>query len=145
MDLKLRHWVDIEPAVDRGYVRMRFLVAGPFLPDGREGAIQFLINTGWLTDRLLDEVENRPGRDLWVYKPNQIDLGYHSPIPMYKEHEPLLQTCDVLAGQPCYYDGSGLNGEKPWKILREEGDQALWEFLDNYWHYVFRSDQGDFW
>lgn len=36
-----------------------------------------------------------------------IDIGYHSPVPIYEDHEP-LNPCPVYGDVLCFYDGSSL-------------------------------------
>ena len=98
-------------------------VALTFYAKGEKGAIQFAVLTGW-------EVEpgrrcDRPTSDY----PLPSDLGYHSPVQFYPEQEPMTDDCPVLGGK-CYYDGSTLNAEEPFRVLCNEGHEALWTYLD---------------
>ena len=68
------------------------------------------------------------------------DLGYHSPVPMYEGHKPMDGDCDLTDG-PCYYDGTSLGAQKPFDILRRDGDDALWTFLEAHWHAVFGTER----
>lgn len=45
--------------------------------------------------------------------------------------------CHLLADGRCFYDGSGLEAGQPWKILREQGSDAVWQFLDTYYANLF--------
>jgi hypothetical protein len=76
-------------------------------------------------------------------KPMAADLGYHSPYPMYEGHEEWggRMECDLLDGGVCYYDGSGLNAEEPWRILRHDGEAAFWRFMDCYWLETFELQE----
>jgi len=113
-----------DPSKDYGIhcVEIRFLVIG------EKGAIQFLLYTGWMLPGMTENI-----------KPMAADLGYHSFKPMYKGQEVMQQDCPVLNGSPCYYDGSGLQADKPWKILREHGGERLWEFLEKEYHQTFHD------
>lgn len=91
------------------------------------GVVQFIAATGWM----LDETPERA----WGL-PMAFDLGYHSPIPRYEGHEPLTDTCKYIDGK-CYYDGSGLNADTPWMILRHHGSEHVWIYLEDYWRGIF--------
>ena len=65
------------------------------------------------------------------------DLGYHSKTPMYDDHDSIVESCEFCDGQPCYYDGSGLNANDAMYALVNGGDEALWSFLDAYYNSVF--------
>jgi hypothetical protein len=97
-----------------------------FLLRNDRGAIQFLLMTGWYLNGT-------------TRKPMPYDLGYHSPSPMYQEQRMADKECPWLDNKPCYYDGSSLNAEKPFRILIEEGEEALWEYLENYHKEIFSS------
>ena len=42
--------------------------------------------------------------------------------------------------QPCYYDGSTLNADAPYQVLLTRGEDALWAYLEEYFHDQFESD-----
>lgn len=68
-----------------------------------------------------------------------MDLGYHSPAPMYEGHEQLSATCEWLPGGVCYYDGSSLNAQRPFDAWRESGydDTVIEHVLTNYYRGTF--------
>lgn len=116
---------DSNPSKNYGIhgVELRMYVGGP------DGATQFVLDTGWhwiktSSDHLF---------------PFPADLGYHSPKPMYGGESSL--NCDVLPalglGDRCYYDGSGLNAERIYKVLLEEGDRGVWRELTQYYADTF--------
>ena len=67
------------------------------------------------------------------------DLGYHSKTPQYEGQEVMDDACEFCDGQPCYYDGSGLNATDAMYALVNGGETALWAFLDAYYEAVFNS------
>lgn len=94
---------------------------------GERGAVQFVLYTGWYPKHLQKEM------------PNGIlpaDLGYHSHKPMW-DGQPAQENCRYLDGKPCYYDGSGLNAERIFDILLEEGGEAVWKELEEYYIELF--------
>jgi len=96
---------------------------------GEKGAVQFLLFAGWLPEPTqLDFSKVRPAMPA--------DLGYHAREPHYAGHS--STKCDLL-GAECYSDGSGLNAHEPFRILCNEGGEALWEFLESYYHCVFEG------
>lgn len=92
------------------------------------------------------------------------DVGYHSPEPMFQDHEPLedFGVCPALPphlrGSRCYYDGSALASERvlwrlldaggiPWtddELRTEEGhrifEDGVRDYLADYYHVVFYED-----
>lgn len=96
-----------------------------FVLKGEEGAIQFVLFTGWQ----LPHVAREQGKPLDCF-PLPSDLGYHSPIPRYEGHKPVTEPCEWLQGGPCYYDGSSLAAEAVFEILLREGDEGVWAELE---------------
>lgn len=98
---------------------------------GKKGAVQFLVYTGWMPE---------PGKrnyDKNQFPPMPADLGYHSKKPFYKGQTEMADKC-IYIGCKCYYDGSGLNAEEPFRVLCNEGGDALWEYLER----VYRAHFG---
>ena len=81
-------------------------------------AITFVIYTHWML----------PGIDFPGWEPMPADLGYHSPRPMY-EGQTSLEDCPYTGGV-CYYDGTSLGAQEPFDILRRDGLESLWKYLD---------------
>ena len=76
--------------------------------------------------------------------PRGIDLGYHSPEPMYEGHTPMEGDCSWTNG-PCYYDGTSLGAAEPMSILQDQGEKKLFSFLEAHWRGVFeRKETGGF-
>lgn len=100
---------------------------------GEAGAVQFTLYTGWLP-----EPERTMGRSRDQWGPLPADLGYHARKPQY-EGQSQMGSCDVLADMPggCYYDGSSLNADEPFRVLCSFGGDALWAFLERYYAATF--------
>ena len=132
-----------EPAFDRtseGYgiraVSMRWLLKGS------KGVMQFLVFTGWHLP-LVGERLFMNEKDLGSYNPFApvgADVGYHSPEPMYKGQEQIMDSCPYLDGKPCYYDGSGLAADRLLNLLIEKGGDAVWENLEQRYYTTFYPD-----
>jgi hypothetical protein len=45
--------------------------------------------------------------------------------------------CELMEQGHCYYDGSSLAAEKVMQILAEEGDEAVWKRMEEYWDATF--------
>lgn len=68
------------------------------------------------------------------------DLGYHSPVPLYEGQEPIDDDCEVIGGT-CYYEGSSLPAQRPFKrwqssgyndsVIRERLERAYSDFFAN--------------
>lgn len=113
-----------------GSMTIRFVLKGDL------GAVQFSLYTGdWLPEP--PSYEDGPLRDhRRLYGPTPSDLGYHSLKPEY-EGQTTVGPCEFLGGAECFYDGSGLNAYEPFRVLCNEGDAALWEFLEGYYRCRF--------
>lgn len=90
------------------------------------GAVQFSLLSGWYPDWQNSKTSPLPS-----------DLGYHSPIPQYENQSEMQKECFWLNNKLCYYDGSTLNAEKPFNILIQKGESALWNFLEQYHKDIF--------
>lgn len=113
-----------------------------FVAKGDDGAVQFVISTGWLPQHATKNRIGYRGVGEWCssmsnYFPSPSDLGFHSKTPRYDGHEPIDDSCEFCDGEPCYYDGSGLNAADAMYALVNGGEEALWEFLEAYYDCVF--------
>lgn len=102
---------------------------------GTLGAIQFLLYTGWHLPSVVEENDTKPclvkpyGK-MCLSKPQPADIGYHSYVPRFEGQTVTQNECQYLGGKPCYSDGSSLQAEDVFKILVENGDEALWKELE---------------
>jgi len=115
-------------------LNIRFVVKGPL------GAVQFLLFTGWMPQRAERGPAGLHIADWGGRYMMPADLGYHSPAPRYEDHRS-MGPCEFLGGQPCYYDGSGLNANDAMYALVNGGDEALWAFLEAYYRCVFEGTE----
>lgn len=113
-----------------------------FVVKGDEGAVQFLLATGWLPRHVSDDhmLRHNPGLGVIssVSYPSPADLGYHSKTPRYEGQGQMVTDCEWTGGT-CYYDGSSLNADDAMSALVNGGDEALWAFLDAYYDHVFHG------
>lgn len=70
--------------------------------------------------------------------PQLVDLGYHSYTPVHKDHEPITNSCSVLHGRPCYYDGSEMGAQRAFDVLLKEGNEGVWRELEEYYQRTFQ-------
>lgn len=97
---------------------------------GARGAVQFVLYTDWHLPHVDDELRAKGAR----LQATPADLGYHSPIPTYEGQESWgRDNCELLGGCRCYYDGSGLNAERIFDVLRAEGSDGVWRELEAYY------------
>ena len=132
---------DPDPNKDYGIhgVNIRFVLKGA------AGAVQFILYTNWQLPNVRQEFEERFG-DCWprsLAQPLPADLGYHSPKPMYDDHEPIDDSCPYLDGKPCYYDGSTLAAERIFDVLTAAGAEGVWRELEEYYKHIFKNDHAD--
>lgn len=125
MSVQFERRVEVTPAYDRrnagcgvGSCTLRFLLMGP------RGTTQFVMLTGWYLPGVEYDFRQQD------YRPEAIgmDVGYHSPTPMYEGQASM--PCDVLPGGRCYYDGSSIAAHGVMRQLIEEGHEAVWRRLE---------------
>lgn len=49
--------------------------------------------------------------------------------------------CVWLDNSPCFYDGSGLRAQEVFKIFVKEGEEALWEELEDAYRSQWESGE----
>jgi hypothetical protein len=55
-------------------------------------------------------------------------VGFHCSKPMWNGHDPSSRTCEFTGGI-CYGDVGWQMGDQAFDKLRDEGEEALWDFL----------------
>lgn len=94
---------------------------------GKKGAVQFVFSTGMYLLETHKEWLSRFG-----YNDNSymgLDVGYHSPYPMYEGQTIQEDKCEWIE-KACYYDGSTLRVVKFLDVFVREGDEAVWKLLE---------------
>ena len=109
-----------------------------FLAAGDAGAVQFVVNTGWVPQRVTPSSIFMRHVDDWGGYTLPTDLGYHAKEPQYEGQTEVSADCEFTGG-PCFYDGSGLDAMDGMYALVNGGDEALWAFLDAYYEHVFND------
>lgn len=66
-----------------------------------------------------------------------MDVGYHSPVPMYSGQSTMGDEDCPYTNGACYYDGSSLRGDEWAKKWIKEGNDAIWADLEKEWHSRF--------
>jgi len=119
---------------------------------GNKGAVQFVLYTNWMLPHVTKEMDIRILKEArqgalsdislrCTYHPLPADLGYHSPVAIYEGQDICSESCEYLDGKPCYYDGSGLNAERIYEVLLEEGSDGVWRELEDFYKNVFGSEE----
>jgi len=110
---------------------------------GEKGAVQFVLYTNWHLPYVQEELnKNAIGKDLYYISslnPLPADLGYHSLTPTYEGQSICTESCEYLDGKPCYYDRSGLNAERIYEVLLNEGSDGVWRELEKYYNELFTN------
>lgn len=141
--MKFKKKVVFLPAYDRRHadpkknygihgVTMRFYLIG------EKGVVQFVLYTNWQLPHVEAEFDNDDTMCAFQHshlKPMPVDLGYHSPVPMY-EGQSKMDTCEFFEGG-CYYDGSSLAADDYYDILRKKGSKGLWKAMKTYYFQRF--------
>lgn len=114
-------------------VEMRWILKGD------QGAVQFVVYTNWHLPHVQQELEAKASTSSMPYLmfvPQPANLGYHSPVPMYEGQIKIDDNCPHTGGA-CYYDGSGLQAEEVFRVLVEQGHEAVWNILENRYNEMF--------
>lgn len=112
-------------------LKIRWLLTGP------QGAVQFVVYTGWLPSWVDPELGpmitmerfRRTGR---LFYPTAAALGYHWRSRVNAADVAPTHLCDVLGGGWCVYNGSDLNREPLLAGLITDGHEYVWTALEAY-------------
>lgn len=111
---------------------IRWILRGP------HGGVTFVLFTGWLP-----APPEWWDRDKWGERllkgifPMPADVGSHAKKARYEEQH-ATDNCEVTGGK-CYFDGSALQAQQPFRVLCNEGGEALWKWLEGYYMYIFKG------
>ena len=108
-----------------------------FYVKGPKGAIQWKLSTGWYVSPARDHL--RQFSPPLVMYPMAMDLGYHAHEPQYENQTPLTESCDVIGGGRCFYDGSPLNAELLTEGFLSGGADYLWPKLEGVYRHQFEG------
>lgn len=109
---------------------------------GERCAVQFIVYTNWHlphVEKELDSEHNSQFPHLHCH-PQPVDVGYHSPIPMYEEQTSLRENCEFTKGN-CYYGGRNLDAQELFKLLVEKGSEAVWVKLEEEFVKMFGANE----
>lgn len=120
-----RREIKFIPAWDKGPKYGKHSMEIHFYLYGDKGMVQFKFATHWYLDTARSFRAN-------LTPPYGVDVGYHSPTPMYDGQEAVSDDCPFLGGT-CYYDGSGLLANDYLEILIQEGDESVWGKMEQYY------------
>ena len=113
---------DPEPSKNYGIHGMELR----FVLKGERGATQFVLFTNWMLPHLRHGDKSVLG---FICEPLPADLGYHARVAQYEGQES-RGPCELLDGAPCFYDGSGLQAQVVFDRFVAEGEEAIWETLE---------------
>ncbi|MBU0598989.1 hypothetical protein KKF61_08465 [Patescibacteria group bacterium] len=138
----LKKIIEFEPAYDKRHadpaknygihgVSVRFVLMGD------EGATQFLLFSGWMLQNVHEEFYARmrdgDAHAGHVWAPMGVDVGYHSPKPLYEDQLEIADDCPYVQDGHCYYDGTSTGGDDLFWRFVAEGVGVVWaELLDWY-------------
>lgn len=118
--------VVFEPGYDSGGydygvhgMNIRWLLRGPL------GVTQFLVFTSWIPGQV--DVPNLNDR---TFGPMGADLGYHA-RNRNADYQTPSDSCEYLNGDPCFYDGSGLQAQELLQKFVVLGETVIWETLQD--------------
>lgn len=110
-------------------MEMSFVFVGP------HGATQWVVSMpNWLP-RSVGPLGNLPLSFPKLEEIYSLDLGYHSPKPLYDDQ--MAMECELLPGGHCFYDGSGLRAGPVLEKFLWHGPAAVWAELSSYYVELF--------
>jgi len=92
------------------------------------------MSSGWQLEHVRKEFVQKNSS---VDYPFAFDLGYHSPKPKYDGQIIMEGSCDYVESGKCYYDGSGLNAVPVMEEFIKNGEESIWERLNEFYEYQF--------
>ncbi len=92
-------------------------------------AMQFVAYTGLQLPHVMQELWDKRDSRYNPFEGQGADVGYHSIKPMYDDQTKMSDKCEVT-GVACYYDGSGLRAREWYKVWLSEGNDRIWELLE---------------
>lgn len=95
-----------------------------FILKGEHGAVQFHICTDWIMEPKEHYRWGERGALPAV-------VGYHWKTPLYEGQTLQTQECPFLDGEPCYYNGSGLEADAAMQALVLGGEPELRKYLES--------------
>ncbi len=119
---------------------------------GKDGIIEFELDTNWYPEHVMAErleiIKRKieENEEAWLirgfFEPDPVDLCYYSLSRISKDDVYFETGCrHVFDGLPCYFGYRLIGNELPWEAayqkLIEKGNEALWEYLENYYHEIF--------
>jgi len=131
-----RNWIRDTPSRNYGITTasITFFVRGP------KGVVQWKIGTEWGIKSVRDHLAKFSVRNIEEMRmPSGWDLGYHSYRPMYEGQEPLTESCPILNGDRCYYNGSSLNADYLIEGFLAGGTDWLWPKLEEVYRAQFED------
>jgi hypothetical protein len=93
---------------------------------GSSGVVQFSLL--WPYEKIGDQLE--------MHMPFPVDIGFHSPRPLYEGQAPDDEECSAIGGI-CYYKSSDLLAQRAFDMFLEYGERALWLFMENEYEKAF--------
>lgn len=154
--LFLPAWDKTDPDPNKDYgvsdLTLKFLVIG------NKGTVEFELHTNWYLDYVMDRRLQSIKRDVYAGKedfllkyfihPFPADICYDSLERMSEDDIYFENGLDgILDHKPCYYgyryeeEENGLwTTDYVYKKLIEEGDKAVWDYLETYYSEVFGKE-----
>lgn len=144
---------DPDPKKDYGVGCLELL----FMVFGEKGAVQLQLLTQWYLPHVMKRRLEALKHDIWMGKedfllenfiePNPIDLCYFS-VARNNEDETYFEKGLSYLGNASYYygykyydDEERVAKEVAFRKLVDEGDEALWKYLEDYYIEVFGEEK----
>ena len=106
---------------------------------GSKGAIVFTVFTGWYLPSTIDWWKSRNLATVESVKGWGADIGYHSknPIREWQTDTNKNESCQWCDNEPCWYDGSGLQAQELFQKFVSQGEEIVWQTLEEWYHSEF--------
>jgi hypothetical protein len=141
---------DPDPKKDYGVgcLELRFLLIG------EKGVVEFQLLTQWFQEHVMVRRLESLKKDIWMGKQDFLLRHFLDPFPADVNYWSLNRISEddtifaegvsyVFDGKPCYYGYKYVDSDDTRSVdnalrkLVEEGDEALWKYLEEYYLEVF--------
>lgn len=96
--------------------------------------VQFLVFTPIHLEHVANDLF-KGSKQYNMFKVQGADVGYHALSPRYEGQTP-VDECNITGGK-CYCDGSGLRAIEWAEIWLKEGNDVIWNMLEEYYREEF--------
>ena len=118
-----------------------------FMLYGNKGVVEFQICSRWLTTELHAEIDPIAARQIVnnpstarLYRVFPADVCRWSRARLGEDDTEMSGVQRVFNGDTCYYDYKMFGADELYRVLCNEGDECVWEYLESYYTEEFGQE-----